>query len=69
MKSFVKLAAYRFSQLSREGLSARKYMRSMTETALLYKPKNRIELDEQSNANDRVVQTFFDNSSHRIKVF
>ena len=44
-------------------------MRSITETALLYKPRQLTKLDEKSNITDRVVQTFFDSSTHRIQVY
>ena len=51
-------------------LSARRYMRSISESALLYRP-SMVELPHDKSIKDRVVQEFFDSSSlkHRIKVF
>ena len=50
-------------------LSARKYMRSLSETALHYKPAQIKSFDEESRITDRVVQTFFDSTTYRIQVF
>lgn len=48
--------------------SANKYMKSVTETALLYRPENIINLDLEQNIKDRVVQAFFDSSNFQIGV-
>jgi hypothetical protein len=49
-------------------ISAHKYMKSVTETALLYRPEKTINLDATQNLKDRVVQAFFDSSKARISV-
>jgi hypothetical protein len=49
-------------------LTAYKYIRSISETALLYKPLNLRHLDTAENLADRVVQTFFDSSKVHIRV-
>jgi len=48
--------------------SAHKYMKSVTETALLYRPQQMLNLTTEENIKDRVVQTFFDSSNFHIKV-
>ena len=48
--------------------SAHKYMKSVTETALLYRPQQLRNLSTDDNIRDRVVQTFFDSSNFHIKV-
>lgn len=49
-------------------LTAKKYLRSVSETALLYRPLKLRELTPQENLKDRVVQTFFDTSNIVIKI-
>lgn len=49
-------------------LSAKKYLRALSETALLYRPAKLRELTPEENLKDRVVQTFFDTSKISIKV-
>ena len=56
-----------FSQLSRE-LTAHKYLRSISETALLYRPRESRQLSKEECLEDRVVQTFFDVSNVHIIV-
>jgi hypothetical protein len=48
--------------------TAHKYMKSVTETALLYRPEKTINLDLAQNIKDRVVQAFFDSSNFHIRV-
>jgi hypothetical protein len=58
-----------FSKTVSENLSARKYMRSLSETALFYRPSEVRMLPEEENMRDRVVQTFFTASTSKIQVF
>ena len=48
--------------------SPQKYMKSVTETALLYRPQLMVNLAPEDNIKDRVVQTFFDSSNFHINV-
>lgn len=48
--------------------TAHKYMKSVTETALLYRPEKVVNLDLAQNIKDRVVQAFFDSSNFHIRV-
>lgn len=49
-------------------LSAHKYLKSISESALLYRPLKAINLSPELNIQDRVVQTFFDSSNFHITV-
>lgn len=57
-----------FSAAKVTHFSAHKYMKSVTEAALLYRPQQLLNLTADDNIKDRVVQTFFDSSNFRIKV-
>jgi hypothetical protein len=57
-----------FAKIKGSSISASKYMKSVTETALLYRPERMSNLSPQQNIKDRVVQTFFDSSTYRICV-
>ena len=60
----------RFAKVKAKGthLSAHKYIKSVTETALLYRPDKMVSLLHAENIKDRVVQTFFDSSTFYIGV-
>lgn len=49
-------------------LTAYKYIRSVSETALLYKPLHTRNLQTNEHLADRVVQAFFDSSKVHIRV-
>jgi|LakMenE01Jun11ns_1017448.scaffolds.fasta_scaffold7437173_1 hypothetical protein len=69
MKLFTKSLLRAFSEAPKlKPLTAYKYIRSISETALLYKPLNLRHLDTAENLADRVVQAFFDSSKVHIKV-
>lgn len=59
------------SKIENMGLSARKYLRSISESALHFKPAQVREFNEEESIKDRVVHEFFDRESlqHRIQVF
>ena len=50
-------------------LAAYKFMRSISSTALLYKPSAKRHLPEQESISDRVVQAFFDTTKVPILVY
>lgn len=49
-------------------LTAYKYLKSISETALLFRPQQKRDLTTNENLADRVVQAFFDSSNINIKV-
>lgn len=49
-------------------LTAHKYLKSISETALLFRPQKKRDLTTTENLADRVVQAFFDSSNINIKV-
>jgi hypothetical protein len=65
---FLKNLASYFCTTKHTTISAHKYMKSVTETALLYRPEKTINLNTDQNLKDRVVQAFFDSSKARISV-
>lgn len=65
---FLKHLTNLFCSTKHTTISAHKYMKSVTETALLYRPEKTINLNTDQNLRDRVVQAFFDSSKARISV-
>jgi len=57
-----------FAQNTLRPLTAYKYLRSISETALLFRPQKKRDLTTTENLADRVVQAFFDSSNINIKV-
>lgn len=56
------------SRLFSQTLNAYKYLRSISETSLLYRPLQNRQLNTEESLKDRVVQTFFDASNIHITV-
>lgn len=50
-------------------VSTKKYLKMLSETALHYRPMDIRALTYDESMKDRVVQTFFDTSASKIKVF
>jgi len=65
---FLNKLATLFCTAKKATFSAHKYMKSVTESALLYRPCQTINLNEKENLRDRVVQAFFDSSKAQIGV-